>query len=156
MVETTPTDIESTRLQEKKEGDATNMMKELGDLVDRVKAAQKIYSTFTQEKVDTIFRTAALAAANARIPLAKMAAEESGMGVVEDKVIKVRKIFMLRFNFLLSCYSFIIWCAFTDFHHSPLVNQNYTRIISPVNTFTTSTRMIRLVVWWKRMRSLAR
>lgn len=64
-------------------------MKDLDDLVARVQAAQKVYSTFTQEKVDTIFRTAALVAANARIPLAKMAAEESGMGVVEDKVIKV-------------------------------------------------------------------
>ena len=66
-------------------------MKELDDLVARVQAAQKTYSTFKQEQVDEIFRTAALAAANARIPLAKMAAEESGMGVVEDKVIKVSR-----------------------------------------------------------------
>jgi acetaldehyde dehydrogenase/alcohol dehydrogenase len=60
----------------------------LNSLVARVHEAQKIYSTFSQEKVDAIFRAAALAAADARIPLAKMAAEESGMGVVEDKVIK--------------------------------------------------------------------
>ena len=46
------------------------------------------YATFTQEQVDKIFKAAALAANKARIPLAKMAAEESGMGVVEDKVIK--------------------------------------------------------------------
>ncbi len=57
-------------------------------LVARVKKAQEIYSTFTQEQVDKIFREAALAAADARIPLAQMAVEESGMGVVEDKVIK--------------------------------------------------------------------
>lgn len=60
----------------------------IDDLVARVKAAQKIYATFTQEQVDKIFREAALAAADARIPLAQMAAEESRMGVVEDKVIK--------------------------------------------------------------------
>lgn len=57
-------------------------------LIARVKKAQKIFATFSQEKVDKIFRAAALAANNARIPLAKMAAEESGMGIVEDKVIK--------------------------------------------------------------------
>jgi len=54
----------------------------------RVRSAQKIFATFTQEKVDEIFRAAALAANSQRIPLAKMAAQETGMGVVEDKVIK--------------------------------------------------------------------
>lgn len=63
-------------------------LEQLDALIARVKHAQRIYSEFTQEQVDTIFRAAALAAADARIPLAKMAAEESGMGVVEDKVIK--------------------------------------------------------------------
>ena len=52
------------------------------------KAAQEKYSTFPQAKVDEIFRAAALAASNARVPMAKMAAEETGMGVIEDKVIK--------------------------------------------------------------------
>ncbi len=60
----------------------------LNSLVERVKEAQRIYATFTQEQVDKVFRAAALAAADARIPLAKMAVEESGMGIVEDKVIK--------------------------------------------------------------------
>ncbi|WP_119393485.1 bifunctional acetaldehyde-CoA/alcohol dehydrogenase [Salinibius halmophilus] len=60
----------------------------LNALVERVKKAQKEFATFTQEQVDKIFREAALAANNARIPLAKMAAEESGMGIVEDKVTK--------------------------------------------------------------------
>ena len=54
----------------------------------RVRAAQKVYATYTQEQVDKIFKAAALAANNMRIPLAKMAVEETGMGVMEDKVIK--------------------------------------------------------------------
>ena len=61
---------------------------ELNALVSRVKAAQKKFAEFTQEQVDAVFRAAALAANNARIPLAQMAVAESGMGVVEDKVIK--------------------------------------------------------------------
>lgn len=60
----------------------------LDKIVDKVKAAQRIYATYTQEQVDKIFRAAAIAAAQNRIPLAKMAVEESGMGIVEDKVIK--------------------------------------------------------------------
>ena len=50
--------------------------------------AQKEFSTFSQEQVDKIFRAAAMAANHNRIPLAKMAVEETGMGIVEDKVIK--------------------------------------------------------------------
>lgn len=57
-------------------------------LISKVKKAQKIFATFPQEKIDAIFRAAALAANRARIPLAKMAVEETGMGIVEDKVIK--------------------------------------------------------------------
>ncbi len=53
-----------------------------------LRAAQQIYASYTQEQVDTIFKAAALAANQARIPLAKMAVEETGMGIVEDKVIK--------------------------------------------------------------------
>ncbi len=54
----------------------------------RVRAAQTTFATYTQEQVDKIFRVAATAANRARIPLAKMAVEETGMGVAEDKVIK--------------------------------------------------------------------
>ncbi len=61
---------------------------DLENLIERVKKAQKIYSDYTQEQVDVIFKAAALAANNARIPLAKMAVEETRMGIVEDKVIK--------------------------------------------------------------------
>lgn len=61
---------------------------ELNPLAARVCSAQQRFATYSQEQVDLIFRSAALAAADARIPLAKMAAEETGMGVVEDKVVK--------------------------------------------------------------------
>ncbi len=54
----------------------------------RVRAAQKKYAQFTQEQVDKIFLAAATAANRNRIPLAKLAVEETGMGIVEDKVIK--------------------------------------------------------------------
>lgn len=60
----------------------------LNALIEKVRAAQKTYSTFTQEQVDKIFFAAAVAANKMRIPLAKMAVEETGMGVVEDKIIK--------------------------------------------------------------------
>ena len=57
-------------------------------LISSVKEAQRIFSTYSQEQVDKIFTAAALAANKARIPLAKMAVKETGMGIVEDKVIK--------------------------------------------------------------------
>ena len=60
----------------------------LEKLLSRVRAAQAKYATYTQEQVDKIFFAAALAANKMRLPLAKMAVEETGMGVVEDKVIK--------------------------------------------------------------------
>ncbi len=61
---------------------------ELEALIQQVRAAQKEFSTYSQEQVDKIFREAALAVNNARIHLAKMAVKETGMGIVEDKVIK--------------------------------------------------------------------
>ncbi|MGC9506033.1 bifunctional acetaldehyde-CoA/alcohol dehydrogenase [Baaleninema sp.] len=63
-------------------------LEQLEALISRVKKAQAAYANFSQEQVDTIFKKAALAANAARIPLAKLAVEETGMGVVEDKVIK--------------------------------------------------------------------
>ena len=53
-----------------------------------IRKAQTQFSTYSQQQVDAIFRAAALAACKQRIPLAKQAVEETGMGVVEDKVIK--------------------------------------------------------------------
>ena len=49
-------------------------------MLERVRAAQRAYSTYSQEQVDAIFKAAALAANRLRIPLAKMAVEETGMG----------------------------------------------------------------------------
>lgn len=57
-------------------------------ILTRSREAQRIYATYTQEQVDKIFKAAASAANKARILLAKMAVEETGMGIVEDKVIK--------------------------------------------------------------------
>ncbi len=63
-------------------------VEKLEEQIKRVREAQKIFSTYTQEQVDKIFLACAIAANKARIPLAKLAVEETGMGVVEDKVIK--------------------------------------------------------------------
>ena len=60
----------------------------LTEKMAKMREAQKIFSTYTQEQVDKIFLAAATAANKARIPLAKLAVEETGMGLVEDKVIK--------------------------------------------------------------------
>lgn len=61
---------------------------QLRGLLDRVRAAQVAFSSYPQEKVDEIFKAAATAANGARIPLAEMAVDETGMGVFEDKVLK--------------------------------------------------------------------
>ncbi len=63
-------------------------VEELRLRLEQIREAQKIYAKFSQEQVDEIFRAAAMAANNARISLAKQAVEESGMGIVEDKVVK--------------------------------------------------------------------
>ena len=63
-------------------------VEKLEETLARVREAERKFSTYTQEQVDAIFKAAAIAANKARIPLAKMAVEETGMGVVEDKVIK--------------------------------------------------------------------
>lgn len=68
--------------------EVVDSVKALEAAIARVRAAQKKFAEYTQEQVDKIFLAAATAADKARIPLAKMAVEETGMGVVEDKVIK--------------------------------------------------------------------
>ncbi len=60
----------------------------LEERLEQVRSAQKKFAGYSQEQVDAIFQAAAIAANKARIPLAKLAVEETGMGVVEDKVIK--------------------------------------------------------------------
>ncbi len=67
---------------------SAKQFQELDALVARVAKAQRQFASYTQEQVDSIFSHAALAASGERIPLARMAVEETGMGLVEDKVIK--------------------------------------------------------------------
>ena len=71
-----------------KEYESVDSIESLQKTIEKVKEAQREFSEFSQEKVDEIFKASAIAANQARIPLAKMAVEETGMGVVEDKVIK--------------------------------------------------------------------
>jgi len=71
-----------------KNNPVTDSVETLQKTFKRVRAAQIEFSSFTQEQVDKIFTAAASAAAKQRIPLAKMAVAETGMGIVEDKVIK--------------------------------------------------------------------
>ncbi len=68
--------------------DIVDSVEKLEAMLARVREAQRIFATYTQEQVDKIFFAAAVAANQQRIPLAKLAVEETGMGVVEDKVIK--------------------------------------------------------------------
>ncbi len=68
--------------------DISDIVEKLEEQIKRVREAQKIFATYSQEQVDKIFLACAIAANKARIPLAKLAVEETGMGVVEDKVIK--------------------------------------------------------------------
>ena len=68
--------------------ETTDSPETLEAAIARVREAQRLYASYTQEQVDKIFLAAATAANQARIPLAKLAVEETGMGVVEDKVIK--------------------------------------------------------------------
>ena len=70
------------------EYECVDSVETLAKTLERVKNAQKEFSKYSQEQVDKIFQVAAIAANEARIPLAKMAVEETGMGIVEDKVIK--------------------------------------------------------------------
>ena len=63
-------------------------LEKLQKMIEKVRKAQEAFSRFSQDQVDKIFETAAIAANQERIPRAKLAVEETGMGVVEDKVIK--------------------------------------------------------------------
>ena len=73
---------------ETKERTIVDSVETLEATIARVREAEKVFALYTQEQVDRIFKAAAIAANQARIPLAKMAVAETGMGVVEDKVIK--------------------------------------------------------------------
>ena len=63
-------------------------VEKLQKALEELREAQKEFALYSQVQVDKIFKEAAMAANAARIPLARMAVEETGMGIVEDKVIK--------------------------------------------------------------------
>ena len=73
---------------ENKTYEIVDSVEKLEEAIERTRKAQQIFASYTQEQVDKIFLAAASAANKARIPLAKLAVEETGMGIVEDKVIK--------------------------------------------------------------------
>ena len=75
-------------MDKKKTREIVDSVEKLEKTLANVRSAQEKFATYTQEQVDKIFFAAAMAANKMRIPLAKMAVEETGMGVVEDKVIK--------------------------------------------------------------------
>lgn len=83
-------DVRTEETQDPKQSrkECIDTPKALEDLIYRVKKAQALYATFSQDRVDEIFRRAAIAANAERIPLAKAAVAETGMGILEDKVIK--------------------------------------------------------------------
>ena len=126
----------------------------LEKMLARVRAAQAKFATYTQEQVDEIFFRAALAANKMRIPLAKMAVEETGMGVVEDKVIK---------NHYAAEY---IYSAYKDTKTCGVIERDegfgYTRIAEPIGvlaaviptTNPTSTAIFKCLICLKTRNGL--
>ncbi len=126
----------------------------LEKMLARVRAAQAKFATYTQEQVDEIFFRAALAANQMRIPLAKMAVDETGMGVVEDKVIK---------NHYAAEY---IYNAYKDTKTCGVIERNegfgYTRIAEPIGvlaaviptTNPTSTAIFKCLICLKTRNGL--
>ncbi len=80
--------MEIYRTMENKTYEIVDSVEKLEEAIKNVRSAQKAFSSYTQEQVDKIFLAAASAATKARVSLAKMAVAETGMGIVEDKVIK--------------------------------------------------------------------
>ncbi len=73
---------------ESKQYEIVDSVEKLEEAIAKIRKAQQLFAAYSQTEVDKIFLAAASAANKARIPLAKMAVEETGMGIVEDKVIK--------------------------------------------------------------------
>lgn len=107
-----------------KETDVVDSVEKLESVFARVRAAQQKFATYTQEQVDKIFLAAASAANKQRIPLAKMAVEETGMGVVEDKVIKNH----YAAEYIYNAYKNTKTCGVIE--HDPAFG--YTRMAEPV------------------------
>ena len=99
-------------------------VQELDALVQRCRKAQQEFATFSQEQVDRIFLAAASAANKARISLAKLAVQETGMGVMEDKVIKNH----YAAEYIYNAYKDAKTCGVIERDDS----QGFTRIAEPV------------------------
>ena len=99
-------------------------VQEVNLLLEKVRKAQEVYSTYTQEQVDKIFRAAAIAANKARIPLAQEAVAETGMGVVEDKVIKNH----YAAEYIYNKYRYTKTCGIIEEDE----DRGYTRIAEPI------------------------
>ena len=100
----------------------------------RVREAQKAFSTYTQEQVDAIFLAAATAANRARIPLAKMAVEETGFGIWQDKVLKNVLGSTLTYNFIKSLWPYSLGKR-SLFHSAFLHNCINTVILSSIEEY---------------------
>lgn len=109
---------------DQKETKIVNSVETLLEKIKEVREAQRIFSTYTQEQVDKIFFAAAVAANQARIPLAKMAVEETGMGVVEDKVIKNH----YASEYIYNAYKNTKTCGVVEHDES----FGYTRVAEPI------------------------
>ena len=95
---------------EKRKYETVDSVPKLEEVIRRVREAQARFSEYTQEQVDKIFLAAATAANRARIPLAKLAVEETGMGVVEDKVIKNH----FASEYIYNCYKDFKTCGVVE------------------------------------------
>jgi acetaldehyde dehydrogenase/alcohol dehydrogenase len=102
---------------------------DIDSIMDRTFHAQRIYSNYTQAQVDKIFKEAALAANAARIPLAKMAVEETGMGLVEDKVIKNH----FASEYIYNKYKDLPTCGVVECDH----DSGITKLAEPVGVIAS-------------------
>ena len=99
-------------------------VEKLEEAIVNIRKAQNVFATYTQSQVDKIFLAAATAANKARIPLAKLAVEETGMGIVEDKVIKNN----YASEYIYNAYKDAKTCGVIERDDS----QGFTRIAEPV------------------------
>lgn len=124
-------------------------MQEVKQLIERVRKAQEVFASYSQERVDEIFKAVALVANNHRIPLAELAVNETGMGVMEDKVLK---------NHYASEY---IYNAYKDETTCGVIEKSetdgYTKIAEPIGvigaiiptTNPTSTAIFKILICLK-------
>jgi acetaldehyde dehydrogenase/alcohol dehydrogenase len=128
--------------------------KSLQTKIELIKIAQKKFSTYTQEQVDKIFLAVATAADKARIPLAKMAVHDTGMGIVEDKVIKNH----FAAEYIYNQYKNSITCGVIE--RDPTFG--YTKIAEPIGliaaviptTNPTSTAIFKIMIALKTRNGL--